>query len=380
MHRTVLLCAASLAIGCGGERAPRRPTEPAEAPAAIAEEPEPAEHPEPSSSETPASETSAVGDDRAVGIAAGDGQACAWTASGRVFCWGHDRYGGVGAASSATCDRSPCAPGPVEVPVDDVIEVRATLEGTCARRRAGDVVRWGFMMGGDGPRTTDLPGGAPLEARRRGICGRRRDGTEACVGADLRPDFDLSRGVALPAGLRELRGPGTHACVVEGGELRCWGSCNNGECGPDVDGMVATPTRTAAANDVVAVAFGNNFTCALERAGTVVCFGDDRYGALGDGDPARAEGPVRVRLPLDSAPLEARIVEADSTAPILHLCDAMAEGHRRMAAVMVAYRRGGAAVDRYTNEARGDPRVFVRDARATDPERCAVLIRVLETP
>jgi hypothetical protein len=376
MRWSVLLCSTSLVFGCG-ERAPRGSAEPAEAPVESADEPEGEEPPE--RAERSDNEASG-GEDRAVGVAAGDGQACAWTASGRVFCWGRDRYGGVGVRGSSTCDRSPCAPGPVEVPVDEVIEVRATLEGTCARRRAGDVVCWGLMMGGEGPRATDLPGDAPLEARRRGICGRRSDGTEACVGGDLRPESDLSRGVALPAGLRELRGPGSHACVVEAGELRCWGSCNDGQCGPDVDGMVATPTRTAAVSDVGAVALGNDFTCALERAGSVVCFGDDRYGALGDGDPARADGPVRVRLPLDRAAPEPRIVQADSTAPILYLCDAMAEGHREMAAVMVAYRRGGAAVDRYTNEARGDPRLFVRDARAADPQRCAVLIEVLGAP
>ncbi len=365
MQRTLTIAiATTLAAACGREPAPPAfpPPMPADAPAEIDE-----------ASDPPAGEA-----DRAVGVAAGDGQACAWTARGRVFCWGYDRYRGVGASERA-CQGERCAPGPIEVPVADVVEVAATLDGTCARRRGGEVVCWGLLAGGEGPRATELRGAVRIEPRIRGVCAYAPDGAEACVGGDLRPLQDVAHGVALPEGTTELRGPGTHACAAYDGELRCWGSCNGGECGPDLDGMIAAPTPTTAARDVARVALGNRFTCVLTRRGDVVCFGDDRHGALGDGSPLRADAPVTVRLPLDAAPVEAQVAPADDTPPILHVCDA-ARGGLPLGTELAlrAYSLGGAPVDRYLNQVRGDRAILARDARAADPERCARFLRTLE--
>ncbi len=316
--------------------------------------------------------------DRVVGIAAGDGQACAWTERGRVFCWGNDRYGGVGARTT-TCERgTPCSPGPVEVPVRDVVEVRPTLDGTCARRRDGSVVCWGDIAGG-GPRATEITGARSLEARRRGICATRASGEPACIGGDLQPERVPAPNVTPPRGIQRPHGSGSHACAIVDGRLWCWGSCNRGECGPAVRAMLDTPTLVEGVGEVTAVALGNRFTCALERSGTVICFGEDRAGALGDGAPARAQGIVRVALALDRSPPPERIAAHDPTPPILHVCDTAQPGLPLITLAQRAVQRGGARVDAYLNSVRGDPQRIAQDARNADPVRCATLIRILET-
>lgn len=364
----VLLCA------CAGD--PVAPVNAPSAEPAVESTAEPAPEPPVDRAEAvePEPET---GPDRAVGIAAGDGQACAWTREGRVFCWGRDRYGGVG-GSTESCQGQPCATAPVEVSVADVVEVAATLDGTCARRRGGEVVCWGLLAGGEGPRDAGFSARTRLDVRMRGVCAYGDDGSERCIGGDLRAVRDVAGGAALPAGTTELRGPGSHACAAYAGELRCWGSCNGGECGPDLDGMIAAPTPTAVARDVARVALGNRFTCVLTRGGDVVCFGDDRFGALGDG-PGRSSAPARVRLPLDAPVAPARVAPADATPPILHVCDAARSGLPLGTELALrAYARGGAPVERYLNQVRGDEAILARDARAADPERCARFLRTLE--
>ncbi len=91
-----------------------------------------------------------------------------------------------------------------------------------------------------------------------------------------------------------------HACaLIADGTVQCWGSNSSGELG---DGTLSQNTEVGSTlavsvsdlSDAVAVAAGTDFTCALRSAGTVVCWGDDFYGELGNTMVMVSPTPVAV--------------------------------------------------------------------------------------
>lgn len=90
-----------------------------------------------------------------------------------------------------------------------------------------------------------------------------------------------------------------HGCAVTpAGGVECWGDNSYGELG--VSGVTHSATPVAAQLPVgwraVAVEVGEHHTCALLADGGVGCWGLD-FGQLGAGAGDQAPGPVRVQLP-----------------------------------------------------------------------------------
>ena len=92
-----------------------------------------------------------------------------------------------------------------------------------------------------------------------------------------------------------------HACAVkEDGTVRCWGSNSSGQLGNGAGGsgqFSATPVTVSNLTDAVAVAAGAAHSCALRATGSVVCWGDNSFGALGDGTQSARSSPVPVLNP-----------------------------------------------------------------------------------
>jgi alpha-tubulin suppressor-like RCC1 family protein len=89
------------------------------------------------------------------------------------------------------------------------------------------------------------------------------------------------------------------ACALHrGGTVSCWGSNQFGELG---DGTLAgseSPVQVAGITDAVSLgestgAQGNHF-CAQRRAGSIVCWGRNNFGQLGDGTTEDRSTPVTV--------------------------------------------------------------------------------------
>lgn len=121
-----------------------------------------------------------------------------------------------------------------------------------------------------------------------GACGRTCAAGEGCVMGDCgRVTGQLAAG----------RG---HSCVVRAGQVYCWGHNSRGELGSASPTASLVALTVAGLTDVVSVAVGDQFTCALHAMGTVSCWGSNAKGTLGDSgddrpDPRRVDGIVDAR-------------------------------------------------------------------------------------
>lgn len=163
-----------------------------------------------------------------------------------------------------SCD-DPCLNGDEEgcAALDNIAQVAAGGQFTCARTEGGDVWCWGSnTLGqlGNGSTLTYI-----VPSKVIGVYGAT----------------DLSAGFG-------------HACaVVSDGEVRCWGGNNWGQLG---DGTTtgSLATSVSSLTDVVQVGAGTAHTCALEASGRVYCWGQGTFGQLGNGEAKTVTTPVEV--------------------------------------------------------------------------------------
>ncbi|MFO0610501.1 MAG: hypothetical protein U0324_45490 [Polyangiales bacterium] len=131
------------------------------------------------------------------------------------------------------------------------------------------------------------------------------DGVAAGSYAHIAHYFEPGR-YRIP-GIIQVAGSEMHMCMLLAtGRVMCWGSNTAGEsgnfdlggqCGADGRGpgdCVRRPTEVPDLTDVVQIAAGIFLTCALERDGTVWCWGingpsEAGLGAIGDGRPSAGE-------------------------------------------------------------------------------------------
>jgi alpha-tubulin suppressor-like RCC1 family protein len=143
---------------------------------------------------------------------------------------------------------------------------------------------------------------------------------------------------ARPAGETGGRQPGSriasaatgdHTCVVkEDGTVQCWGSNASGQLGNGASGIgefETSPVQVSGLTDAVAVAAGNSHTCALRANSTVMCWGSNGSGRLGDGTTTARPTPVAVLNP-DTTTLTGVVA---ITAGVTHTCAARLDGTAR---------------------------------------------------
>jgi len=91
-----------------------------------------------------------------------------------------------------------------------------------------------------------------------------------------------------------------HGCAVTpAGGVECWGDNQYGELGvaPPTDSVTPVEAQLPVGWQAVAVEVGEHHTCALLADGGIGCWGWDIGGQLGDGPGDQSPGPVRVQLP-----------------------------------------------------------------------------------
>lgn len=114
----------------------------------------------------------------------------------------------------------------------------------------------------------------------------------------------------------------THSCLVRRNyDVYCWGKNDRGQLGiggPTDGGAPNALAPSLAASNVVRVGVAGWHTCALTTLGEVRCWGDNYYGALGDGTFERSSTYVTVKGLSNVVSLGVGV---------MHVCAATAQGH-----------------------------------------------------
>lgn len=276
-------------------------------------------------------------------LAASGGQVCALLDGGAVVCWGDNLLGALGQGD--TFDRGD-DPGEVAaltpVPLGTgrhATQVAVGGDLVCALLDDGGVKCWGDNLAGQlGQGDTTRRGGsagqlgdaldpvalggevdvAQVVAGHAHACVRTRDGRVKCWGDNSSGALGLgdmvSRGVsdaqlgdALPwvdlgtdRGAVDLAaGDGVTCAVLDDASVKCWGVNGLGVSGAPVGGIVGDqaeemgddlPAVSLPPGEVVDVETAGDAACARFVDGTVVCWGDNGVGQLGQGDTTSRSG------------------------------------------------------------------------------------------
>jgi alpha-tubulin suppressor-like RCC1 family protein len=241
-------------------------------------------------------------------MAAGNGHTCAISATDTVLCWGRNDEGQLG--DGTTTDR----PAPTEVPgLGGVVGLSGGHSHTCAVLGTGEARCWGENMGGQlgaGVTTSrqtspiavaGLTNVSKIESFWAHSCALLADGTVQCFGSNGGRLGDTTtatrRAPVAMDGVTDGVDVGVgwgHSCVarVTGG-VRCTGTYNNwGQIGDGTTMDRLAVVDVLDVDDAVALGIGSYHSCAITRAGTVRCWGNNQTGALGigaiDSDPHTA--------------------------------------------------------------------------------------------
>jgi alpha-tubulin suppressor-like RCC1 family protein len=182
-------------------------------------------------------------------IAAGYEHCCAILSGGCLRCWGKNDYGQLGDGTTA----SRYTPADVSGLSSGVMSLACGSYHSCAVLSSGLVRCWG-----------------------RNTYGTIGDGT---YNTRLTPVDVLSSASAVAAG-------NWNSCVILlGGAVKCWGFYGYGQVGNGemTGAMKTTPVAVVGLTGVLSVAVGDNHVCAVRTGGSVSCWGQGRYGQVGDG-------------------------------------------------------------------------------------------------
>lgn len=224
-------------------------------------------------------------------VAPGGGTACARYSSGEVWCWGSNREGGIGevrveiARTPVRVEGLPCA-----------VEVGCAGAKSCARAASGRAYVWGNTF------QDEFGSSAPTPIK--GV----EDAVQVTSTAALRQDgrvtfwdwwhWDMQAAHEPvqyePVGIvSALPHRGYARCfVMPDRTVRCWGENVWGAVGDGTYEPRVEPVPVVGLTDVVELVAEENMACALVADGRVLCWGQG--GILGNDDVKAKPAPTPV--------------------------------------------------------------------------------------
>jgi alpha-tubulin suppressor-like RCC1 family protein len=242
-------------------------------------------------------------------VTGGDGLSCGLTADSLAWCWGYNEFGQLGTGFTTGPETCAGAAGPFScsqrpTAVAGGLRFRQLSAGAfhvCGV--TGDYRAWCWGSGGlgdgggtDRPVPVLVAGGHRFRTVSAGgghTCGvSYPDGAAWCWGAN--ESGELGDGTLLARAtpvavlgshrVRQVSAGGNHSCgVTPPGEAYCWGWNQSGQLGDSTaPGRRTRPVRVAGPGGYRQIDAGSYHTCAVTVGGRAYCWGDGRYGQLGN--------------------------------------------------------------------------------------------------
>lgn len=251
-------------------------------------------------------------------VVAGNEFACALDSGGHVWCWGNNDDGEMGIGASSIDHRAPAQVGVAGKLLDKVTTIAAGGRHACAIS-AGALYCWGannFLQLG----RTNLPllpglvsgitGAIDLTLGTNYSCvladdpsmvtpkallcwGQNNEAQLGFVGAGTKDPQRIQMRVGAKDALPLMASGFGHTCARdESNHLLCWGENDFGQLGPGLSPGAGSPViqNMTAFGVVRTVAAGDDYTCAVETDGKVLCLGLNGEGQLGNGTRDTAAG------------------------------------------------------------------------------------------
>lgn len=248
-------------------------------------------------------------------------QTCALLSAGTLQCWGANGSGQLGNGTTASPDTPVVMngiSGVTAIAGGDNFNCALLSNGTAqclGNNNSGELGNGSTTSSGTLVTVSGLSGVTAIAAGDSHACAVVSGGTVECWGYNL--NGQLGNGSTtnsdVPVSVTGLSGHAIaiaggawHSCaLISGGTVQCWGYNYFGELGNGTRNTSSpygsdTPvTVTGLSGDAIAIATGNEHTCALISGGTVQCWGQNELGQLGNGstDPSPPYGsdtPVTV--------------------------------------------------------------------------------------
>ena len=243
-------------------------------------------------------------------MSVGHGHGCGVTTGGAVHCWGRNGYGELGDGSTTNRAEPVATAGEMTFAA-----VASGTSHTCALTDDGEAYCWGLNSSGQLGQAAGGPSGTPvrvatdtefesitagvdhtcaLASNRRATCwgsndfGELGDSTRALGSAQPDEAVGGRRFDMISAGSNRTCG------VTSGGDAYCWGNNNYGALGDGTEERRAAATEVSGDHRFSTISAGGVHTCALNRDGEAYCWGLNTFGQLGDGTTTNRLEPVAV--------------------------------------------------------------------------------------
>ncbi len=182
---------------------------------------------------------------------AGNLHSCAIDGTGAMYCWGYDGQTQLG-RPTPNVNNNVLPAAPVQTDASAAIQMGPGFDYSIGLTKAGLVYSWGANNVGQLGRAANDPSPPGV--------------------------VTLTNVTNIAAGLE-------HACAVSSGTVMCWGDDTNGELG---DGKQNTQSQSpvtvnVGGKTITQVTAGYSHTCALASDGTVYCWGQNDWGQCGTG-------------------------------------------------------------------------------------------------
>ena len=215
-------------------------------------------------------------------VSLGSEHSCALTLSGQVRCWGLGTNGrlGNGDASNRGIPTAVVARENSQEPLENIVQISAGVEHSCALTSKGGVVCWGTGNNG-------RLGNGSSSSTKYPVTVVEGDGS----------DEPLADMVQISVGKE-------HSCALtSSGQVLCWGRGRSGRLGLGIsfgnnkDHPVTVMDGEGSdkpLKDIIQISAGQDHTCALSSLGRVLCWGVGQDGRLGNGSDGDKVYPVEV--------------------------------------------------------------------------------------